>query len=107
MRNQRYLLLGVALLLPQLGGGQLPIPNQAFAKIESVLDFCAKAKPKDSDKYEKLRKELVKDAAEKDLLEVRKTQEYKDAYQQEKDEFTKMPKDKAIEACSASISKIK
>jgi hypothetical protein len=107
MKIRRLLLLGTAVSVPQLGGAQLPIPNEAFAKIESVLDFCIKADPKDSDKYEKLREGLMKDSAEKDMLEARESQEYKDAYQQEKGEFTKMPKEKAIEACSASISNVK
>jgi hypothetical protein len=102
MRIQRFLLLGAALVIPQLGGAQLPIPNQAFAKFEGVLDFCTKANPTDSGKYEKLKKELVKDASEKDVSEARKTQEYKDAYEQAKSEFTKMTKEKAIAACSAS-----
>src|ERR1700676_2339736 len=100
MRIQHFVLLGAALVLPQLGGAQLPFPTPAFAKIEGVLDFCAKANPKDSEKYEKLRKELVKDASEKDVSETRKTQEYKDSYEQAKSEFTKMPKEQAIAACS-------
>ncbi len=108
MRNQRfYLLLGVAFFLPQIGGAQLPIPNEALAKSESMLDFCVKANPKETDKYEKLRKEVVKDAADKDLEDARKTQEYKDAYQKQKEEFTKMPKDRTTEVCSVVISNVK
>ena len=108
MRNQRHLLLlGFALLLPQFGGAQLPIPNEEFAKSESMLDFCEKANPKDADKYEKLRKEVVKDTADTDLAEARKTQEYKDDYEKEKAEFAKMPKERTSEVCSVVISNIK
>jgi hypothetical protein len=107
MRIHRSLLLGVALVIPQLGGAQLPFPNQAFAKLEGTLDFCAKANPKDSEKYEKLKRELVKGASEKDVLETRKTQEYQDAYEQLTSEFTRMQKVKAIKACSASLGNSK
>jgi hypothetical protein len=103
MRIPRSMLLGVALIVPQLGGAQLPIPTDAFAKFEGVLDFCAKANPKDSDKYDKLRKDLVKGAPEKEVSDLRATQQYKDAYLEAKSEFTKMPKEKAIETCSASL----
>ena len=76
-------------MIPQLGGAQLPIPTEVFAKLEGVLNFCAKADPKDSGRYDKLRKELVKGAPEKDLLEIRKTREYKGAYEQTKLELSK------------------
>ena len=103
MKTHRSIFLGVALITSQLGGAQLPFPNQAFAKFEGTLDFCAKANPKDSGKYEKLKQELVKDATEKELLEVRATQEYKEAYLGAKNEFSKMPKEKAMKACSQSV----
>jgi hypothetical protein len=102
MRNHRHLqLLGLALLLPQLGGAQLPISNEVFGKAESFLDSCAKANPNHPDKYEKLRKEVVKDAAESEQVDARKTQEYKDAYEKEKTELAKMPKVRVVEVCSA------
>jgi hypothetical protein len=102
MTIHRVFVLGVAPVLPQPGGAQL-IPTEVFARFEGVLDFYAKAAPKDSGKYEKLRKELVKGAPEKYLLETRKTQEYKGAYEQVKLELSKMPADKAIKACSAPL----
>lgn len=107
MRVHRLVVLGVALVVPQLGGAQLPIPTEAFGKMEGVLDFCAKANPKDAAKYEKIRTELVKNAPDKDLPQMRKTQAYKDAFEQAKSEFTKMPKDKVVEACSASLGNSK
>ncbi len=104
MKINRSILLVAALVIPQLGGAQLPIPNDAFAKFEGTLDFCANANPNDSEKYEKLKKELVKGASEKEVADVRKTQDYKDAYADAKNEFAKMPKDKAIEMCSVSMA---
>ena len=100
MKTYHSIFLGVALITSQLGGAQLPFPNQAFAKFEGTLDFCAKANPKDSDKYAKMKQELVMVASEKELLEVRATQEYKDAYLGTKNEFSKMSKEKTIKACS-------
>ena len=103
IRVYRYLVFGVAIVVPALGGSQLPIPGQAFGKIEGVIDFCVKADSANSAKYEKSRKELVKDVSDSDLLEMRKTQEYKDGYGQARSEFLKMPKGKAIKACTASL----
>jgi hypothetical protein len=95
-------LLGITIVIPQLGGAQLPFPIEVFAKFEGTLDFCAKTNPKDSEKYERLRKELMKGTDEEKVSEARKTREYKDAFAQAKSEFAKMPKEKAIAACSAS-----
>lgn len=105
MRSYRFFLLGAAILIPQLGGAQLQLPPQAFAKLEGVLDYCTKALPQDAPKYEKLRMELIKDVPEAQITEVRKTQEYKDAYSDAKAEFVKMGKEKALKACSASLEK--
>ncbi len=103
MKIHRSLSLGVALVIPQLWGAQPQLPTAVFAKVEGVLDFCDNAAPNEAEKYEKLRKQLAKGASETDLSEMRKTQEYKDAYEQAKLELAKMPGDKAIKACSASL----
>src|SRR5258708_6492608 len=107
MRIHRSLVLSVPLLIPQLRGGQLAFPTQAIAKFEVTLDFCAKANPGDSEKYGKLKKELVKGVTDKEILEMRLSQEYKDAYEQAKGEFAKIPKDKAMAVCTDSLESSK
>ncbi|KAA6464598.1 hypothetical protein DYQ86_01125 [Acidobacteria bacterium AB60] len=102
-RVYRSLLFVGALLVPQLGGAQLQIPTQAFGKMESVLDFCAKNAPQNTAKFDELKKKLAAALPEDQIADLRKTEEYKDAYDQEKTELAKMSKEKAAKTCSASL----
>src|SRR5258708_15953036 len=102
MRIHRSLVLSVALVIPQLGGGQLAFPTQAIAKFEVTLDFCAKANPGDSEKYGKLKKELVKGVTDKEILEMRSSQEYNDTYEHAKREFARVPNDNPRATCTHS-----
>ena len=46
---------------------------------------------------------VVGDATEKEVAEARKTQEYKDGYQEISDQLAKVPKEKAVQACTAYL----
>lgn len=103
MNTRRVLCLSAALLVPQLAGAKLPLPNDSFGKIEGILDFCAKADPESASKYEERKKLIVDDATEKEVAEARKAQEYKDGYKGISEELAKAPIDKAASACSAYL----
>ena len=45
----------------------------------------------------------MKDATEKEVAEARQSQQYKDAYEAVSTELGKEPKEKAAEACAASL----
>jgi hypothetical protein len=95
--------LGSALLIPQMAGATLPLPNDSFGKIEGILDFCAKADSQSATKYQE-RKKLIADAAsEKEVADARNAQEYKDAYQEITDALVKVSQDEAVKACSAYL----
>jgi hypothetical protein len=79
------------------------LPNDSFGRIEGTLDFCAQADPQGASTYQQAKKVVVGDATEKEVAEARKTQEYKDGYQAISDELAKMPKEKAVKACTASL----
>ena len=101
MKTRRMLSLSAALLIPQLAGAKLPLPNDSLGKIEGILDFCAKADQQAASQYQE-RKNLIADgASEKEVADARKTQEYKDAYQAIGDQLSKVPKDNAAQSCSA------
>jgi hypothetical protein len=102
MKILRILCLVAAIVIPQLVLAELPFTNDAFGKVEGILDFCAKVNPQAASKYQEQKKALVKDVPEKEVAEARKTQEYKDAYDAVTSELGQLPKDKAVEACAAS-----
>ena len=101
MKIHRILCLGAALVIPQLALAKLPLPNDAFGKIEGTLDFCAQADPQSASTYQQAKKMVVGDASEQEVAEARKTQEYKDGYQEISDQLAKVPREKAVQACSA------
>jgi hypothetical protein len=103
MKVFRTLCLGAAVLIPQLALAKLPFPNDAFGRVEATLDTCAQADPVGAPKYQERKKALVKDVPEKEVAEARATQEYKDAYDATTTEIGKQPKDKVVEACTASL----
>ena len=103
MKIHRILCLGAALVIPQLALAKLPLPNDSFGKIEGTLDFCAQADPQGAATYQQAKKVVVGDATEKEVAEARKTQEYKDGYQEISDQLAKVPKEKAVKACTAYL----
>jgi hypothetical protein len=54
-------------------------------------------------RYRKQKQLLVCDVPEKEVAAARATTEYKEAYAWISDELGKLPKDKAVRACSASL----
>src|SRR5438445_224363 len=71
MKMFRILCVSAAILIPQLVLAKLPFPNDAFGKVEGILDFCAKADPQSAAKYQAHKKALVKDVPEKEVAEAR------------------------------------
>jgi hypothetical protein len=103
MKIHRILCLGAALVVPQLALAELPLPNDAFGKIEGTLDFCAQIDSGAAAKYQEQKQLLVRDVPEKEVAAARETTEYKEAYAWISDELGKLPKDKAVKACAAAV----
>jgi hypothetical protein len=95
--------LGAALVVPQLALAELPLPNDTFGKVEGTLDFCAQVDSPSAAKYQEQKELLVRDVPEKEVEAARETTEYKEAYAWIGDELGKLPKDRAIKACAASL----
>jgi len=103
MSIYRILCLVAALAIPQLALAKLPLTNDAFGKVEGTLDFCAQADPPAAPRYKEQKKVLVRGVPERELAEARQTQEYRDAYDWMAAELAKVPKDRAVQACTASL----
>jgi len=81
----------------------LPFSNDAFGKVEGMLDFCAQTDTAAAPKYQERKKMLIKDLPEKEVAEARASQEYLDAHQEITTELEKLPKEKVVEACTAYL----
>jgi hypothetical protein len=103
MKIRRIVCLAAAIVIPQLALAKLPLSNDAFGKVEGTLDFCAEADPQAAQNYQAQKKQMVKDVPEQKVSEARSTQEYKDAYEWISAELGKVPKDKAVQTCRASL----
>lgn len=71
--------------------------------MEGTLDFCAQIDSQSAAKYEERKKLLVQGEPEKDVAEARKTTEYKEAYDAIGEALGKVPKDKAVKACTSFL----
>ena len=61
MKIHRILCLGAALVIPQLALAKLPLPSDAFGRMEGTLDFCAQADPKGASTYQQAKKAVAGD----------------------------------------------
>jgi hypothetical protein len=69
------------LALPPLACADDPAPNaQALGVAESVLNYCGPLDPVGADRMRGMIKQLVQGASEQQLAEVRKSDEYRKAY---------------------------
>ncbi len=73
--------LCAGLALAPLAFADAPAPNpQALGVAESIVSFCGPIDPAATDKLRQLIKQLVHGASEQQLAEVRRTEEYRRAY---------------------------
>ena len=94
--------LSTALAAPQVFAAELPAPD-ALGLIESLLDSCSKANPASAADYKKQREHLVQDVPDKDLAELRDSNEYKGAYKEISERFEEVSKDDAVQTCKVFL----
>jgi len=107
MKIRHIVCLSIAIVVPQLAPAKVPMAAQTLGQIESILDFCTTANPRDASNYKALKNVLTGSASEKELADARKKQEYKNSYQAESEELAKQPKEKAVKACSSFFESAK
>jgi hypothetical protein len=103
MRIHRLFCLGVVLLVAHVALAKLPFSNDALGKVEGTLDTCAQLDTQAATKYQERKKALVRGVPEKEMVEARDTQAYKDAYESVSADVSKLPKGQVVEACTAFL----
>ena len=99
----RILLTCAATMIPQLVNAKLPFSNDAFGKMEGILNYCDKIDSGPRPKYQERAKLLVTDAPENELTEARKSAEYKDSYDSISADLEKAPKENSVQSCRAYL----
>lgn len=98
-------LAGAYLVLMPIAYAQEPAaaPNaQALAIAEGMVNYCAPIDPAAADKVRQLIKQLMQGASEQQLVEVRKSDEYRKAYDSVGDFTAKIDPRNAKKFCSES-----
>ncbi len=103
MRIQRLLYLLATVLVAELALAKMPFTNEVFGKVEGTLDYCARIDSQSAAKYEKRKKDLVKDVPEDEVASARKTEDYKTGYEWISNELPKMSKEEIVGACAATL----
>jgi len=105
MRATFCLTVLTALALAPLAPAKLTVTPPALGRIEGTLKFCGDVNPKAEAQYKEFGKMLVKEATEEELKKARASSEYKEAYDSITEQLGKVPKDKAVESCTAFLGK--
>jgi len=95
--------LAALIALPLLALAAPPVPPKALGSVEATVNFCVRVDSKSADKYKEWGKSLVRDMSEKELADARDSSDYKETYDAITVELDKVPTEKAVEACRASL----
>jgi hypothetical protein len=106
MKMSRVVCLGMAFGFATLAVAEKPPDSkQGLGQVEAILDYCAKVNPQAATKYKEHKKLLVGDTPDKDVAEIRKSDEYKQAYESVSGELSQASKDEAVKACTEFLPK--
>jgi hypothetical protein len=94
-----------ALAVAPLALAKLTMTPQSLGQIEGTLKFCSDVNSKAEAKYKEFGKMLVQEATEEELKKARASSEYKEAYASITEQLGKVPKDKAVAACTDLVGK--
>lgn len=101
----RACIAAVWLVLPTLAIADAPLPNaQALGIAEGVINYCGSVEPASADKVRQVISQLVQGASEQQLAEVRKSDEYRKAYDSVGDFTAKIDPRNAKRFCSESLA---
>ena len=103
MRINRVLWLPSLFALSQIAIAESSLPSAVLGQLEGIVNYCAEADSKLADQYKERGKLVVSGMTDKELSEARQSAEYKDSYDATTGELKKLPADKAVENCRASL----
>jgi hypothetical protein len=103
-KPHRALGLCAAAAFAQVAMADQPAINAAALGItEATLDFCAQADPKSADQYWQQAKALLQAVPAKTAAEIRKSDEYRAAYDSAAAAISEVPRQDALRACTDSL----
>ena len=105
MKRNRFLSLCAAAMLSQFAlAGEPSVSAPALGTIEATLDFCARVNPKAAEQYWQQAKALLQGVSDKTAAEIRKSDEYRQAYDSTAEMIAKVPEQDALRTCVESLA---
>lgn len=105
MKSRRTLAFCVAAALAPLVLADEAAPSPpALGMTEATLDFCARINPQSADQYWQHGKRLLQGVPEKTAAEIRKSEEYRQAYDSTAELIGKVSQQDAMQACAGSLA---
>ena len=101
MRRMTCLFVCSLLVMPALTWADGPMVDpRALGLAEGMLDYCAKAVPKDAEKQKERVEQMSQGVSPGVLAQLRRTREYRQAFEAEADFAAKVDKHNARSFCS-------
>ena len=107
MKNFRLLVQCAALLVPQFvsaADAPPPMNPRALAQVEAIYEYCSTVSPAMA-KAKGMASPSISKASKNELDELRKSDEYKEAYDSTRSAIQELPKDRVAEACNSAVAK--
>jgi hypothetical protein len=101
----RACLVGAFLVLPAVAGADAPQPDpHALGVAEGMINYCGSVDPASAEQVRQVIKQLMQGASELQLAEVRKSDDYRKAYDSVADFTAKLEPRNAKHFCSESLA---
>ncbi len=101
----RAWLVGACLALPAVAGADAPQPDaHALGVAEGMINYCGPIDPASAEQVRQVIKQLMQGASELQLAEVRKSDDYRKAYDSVGDFTAKIDPRNAKKFCSESLA---
>ena len=105
MKSRRTLAFcAAAALAPLVLADEAALSPPALGMTEATLDFCARINPQSADQYWQHGKRLLQGVPEKTAAEIRKSEEYRQAYDSTAELIGKVSQQDAMQACAGSLA---
>ena len=105
MKSPRTLALCAAAALAPLALADEPaLSAPALGITEATLDFCARINPQSADQYWQHGKRLVQGVPAKTAAEIRKSEQYRQAYDSTAEQIGNISRQDAMQACVDSLA---
>jgi hypothetical protein len=87
----------------QVARAELPVSGAALGQLEAVLEHCGRASPATAEQYRELARGLTGSATDKEVVEARKSAEYRDAHDAASAQLDTLSKEESHKACAEGL----